>query len=162
MKRHDTSFHLMNNSNYSLHTIEEAQDLACFLANCFPNPETTLFGLAELLVNAVEHGNLEISYDEKTKLLAKGKLHDEIITRQESEKYKNRKVDVLFKRTKESYIIKIIDEGKGFEWKEFMTVAPSRASDNHGRGIAQANVISFNKIKYNASSNEVIATVDTR
>jgi hypothetical protein len=44
------------------------KNISCFVANCFPDPEAVLPGVAELIVNAVEHGNLSISYEEKTAL----------------------------------------------------------------------------------------------
>jgi len=48
-------------------TLYEARTLATYIANCFPEPERTIYGLHELLINAVEHGNLGITCPEKTK-----------------------------------------------------------------------------------------------
>ena len=38
-----------------------------------------------------------------------------------------------------------------------MTIDPARAGDNHGRGIAQANTMSFDKLKYNEKGNQAVA-----
>ena len=56
------------------------------------------------------------------------------------------------------YVV-ITDQGDGFDWKKFMRIDPSRAGDNHGRGIAQANATSFDKLTYNDKGNQVIAFV---
>ena len=36
---------------------------------------------------------------------------------------------------------------------------PARAADNHGRGIAQANMVSFDRLTYNEVGNEVTCFV---
>ncbi len=46
-------------------TIEDAQNLAILLAKQCPDYDRVLFGLRELMINAVEHGNLEIGYEKK-------------------------------------------------------------------------------------------------
>lgn len=159
MKRHGASFKLIDNCQCTLRMLAEAEDLACFLANCFPQPDRTLGGLAELLTNAVEHGNLGISYEEKTDLIANGRWISEINRRTALPQYIDRKISVVYKRTKEAFMIKITDDGEGFDWRRFIKVDPSRSTDNHGRGIAQANMISFDKINYNDKGNEVTAFV---
>ena len=40
-----------------------------------------------------------------------------------------------------------------------MSIDPARAGDNHGRGIAQANSMSFDELKYNQEGNQAIAFV---
>jgi anti-sigma regulatory factor (Ser/Thr protein kinase) len=42
-----------------------------------PDPSRVVLGLTELMLNAVEHGNLSISYDEKSRLIASDLLHQE-------------------------------------------------------------------------------------
>ena len=41
------------------------RDLATLLSNICPDPQRVVVGMSELLINAVEHGNLGITYDEK-------------------------------------------------------------------------------------------------
>ena len=61
------SLHLIHvvDKSSGFHSLAEAEDLSCFIANFFPEPTKILLGIAALLINAVEHGNLQISYDEK-------------------------------------------------------------------------------------------------
>ncbi len=56
---------------FSIRSTEDANTLAVQLASFCPDPIKSVLGLGELLVNAVEHGNLGITYSEKTLLNGK-------------------------------------------------------------------------------------------
>lgn len=159
LRKHKTSFNLMENCKFKIKTLSEAEQLASFLVNCFPDPGRAISGLAELLINAVEHGNLGITYDEKTTLIDTGTWRDEINRRAELPENKDKSVEVHFARKLKGSFVSIKDEGKGFDWKNFLQVDPARSSDNHGRGIAQANMVSFDKLTYNEIGNEVVAYI---
>ena len=45
--------------------------------------------------------------------------------------------------------------------KQYMEVDPSRAMHNHGRGIAMANMLCFNKLVYNEKGNQVTGIIET-
>ncbi len=161
LQKHKTSFQLIDTCRFQLRTLAEAEYLAAFLANCFPEPDRTVSGLAELLVNAVEHGNLGIDYSEKTRLIEQGTWRAEVERRQAMAEHRQKRADVIYRKKTEGYFVTIKDEGKGFEWKNYLQVDPSRASHSHGRGIAQANAISFDKITFNDPGNEVTGFVGT-
>ena len=78
LNRYGTALKALNTCQISVRTLEEVEDSACFLASCFPEPERVVAGLMELLVNAVEHGNLGITYEGKKLLIADNKWRDEI------------------------------------------------------------------------------------
>ena len=59
---------LMASGRFLFRTIDECKNLAALLASMSPRPDRVVVGLSELLMNAVEHGNLGISYDDKSKL----------------------------------------------------------------------------------------------
>lgn len=159
LKRHRTSFNLIHTCKFTLRTIEEAESLCAFMAHCFPDPDRVLPGLAELLFNAVEHGTYEIGYEKKTDLIAAGTLRAEILRRQELPDYAGRTVEALITRKEDGIYIVITDQGKGFDWRQYMSIEPSRANDNHGRGIAQARAMSFDRLTFNESGNQAIAFV---
>lgn len=162
LKKHHTSFHLIHVCKFKYRTLDEAEALAAFMARCFPDPERVLSGLAELLVNAVEHGNLEIGYDAKTELLDSGLWHTEILRRQELPEYKDRIIEASIARRDDGIYAVVTDQGNGFDWAKYMTIDPSRAGDNHGRGIAQAKAVSFDKLTYNAKGNQAVAFVGNK
>ncbi|MGI9493464.1 MAG: response regulator [Geminicoccaceae bacterium] len=153
--KHRSSFAFFRNCEFEIRTLGDAEDLACFLANCFPDPERALSGLAELLTNAVEHGNLGIGYAGKTDLIAKGIWRQEVERRLEQPEHRSKLVRVFFNRTEQDLTVTIKDEGPGFDWEAYMQIDPSRATDNHGRGIAQAHLHSFDQLIYNDAGNQV-------
>ncbi|ODS23640.1 hypothetical protein AB835_07975 [Candidatus Endobugula sertula] len=161
MSQHKKSFSLINSCRFFICDLLEAESLTCFVANCFPDPEKVVPGIAELLINSIEHGNLAIGYEEKTWLIKEGTWREEVLRRSLLPEHQGKKVEVIFKNKSDEYSLKIIDSGRGFNWKNYMDVDPSRAMDNHGRGIAQANAISFDKLIYNDAGNEVTAIINS-
>jgi two-component system, cell cycle response regulator len=159
LSRHRSSFRLMDSAMFHLKTLKQAEDSACFIANCFPDSEAILPAIAELIINAVEHGNLGVTYEEKSKLIANGTWREELKRRSELTENKDKIVEIFFKHEGDSYTIKISDQGKGFAWPKYIYVDPARALDNHGRGIARANMI-FTKLQYNKEGNQVLATLN--
>lgn len=161
MERRKISFGLVQILKCTFRTLDEAEGLSVFLANYFDDPDRTLTGISELLVNAVEHGNLGISYEEKSALVAAKEWHNEVERRISDPQYAKRVVTVIFERKEQACYIQISDEGKGFDWKQYLEVDPSRAMHNHGRGIAMANMLCFSKLLYNDKGNQVTGIIET-
>lgn len=159
MERRKISFGLVQILKCTLKSLDEAEGMSIFLANFFNEPDRTLTGISELLINAVEHGNLGISYNEKSTLVTEHKWQEEVSKRLSDPRYKDRQVTVIFERKKDACYIQISDEGEGFNWKEYMDVDPSRAMHNHGRGIAMANMLCFSKLVYNEKGNQVTGII---
>lgn len=130
-----------------LHTLETA---------CTPLEQKAIqMSLVEILMNAIEHGNLVIGYEQKGEALAAGTLDRLIEERRRSEPFASRRVTVTYSidATKATFTIR--DEGKGFDWR---TLPDARNSENagkaHGRGllIARANM---DEVTFNQQGNEV-------
>lgn len=150
---------LLDEAHFTYRTLEEARGLAAVLANACPDAESTVIGLTELMVNAVEHGNLGITYDEKSALLVDGGWAEEVARRLTLPENLNKRVDVRFARGDDQLRFTICDRGNGFEWTCYMDVDPRRAFDRHGRGILMARHVSFSSIEYRGTGSEVVATV---
>lgn len=153
---------LLDHAGFSFRTLTEAEHLAALVAYAFPEPDRVLVGLAELMINAIEHGNLGLNYEDKSMLLASAGWRTEVTRRQLLPEHKNKTAKIVFAREQNRYIVRISDEGKGFDWKRYLFLDPSRASDSHGRGIAQANAFSFDALSYNEAGTEVTAIVNQR
>jgi CheY-like chemotaxis protein len=150
---------LLHNGTFRFQTLEEARQLAALLAHAYPDPSRVVTGLLELLLNAVEHGNLGISYHEKTRFLEDGTLDDEIARRLRNPAYANRHASATFIRHGEALHLSVIDEGAGFDWRPFLELNPQRAFHSHGRGIATARMFSFDKLEYHGTGNHVETVV---
>ncbi|MBF0500870.1 MAG: response regulator [Candidatus Riflebacteria bacterium] len=114
-------------------------------------------GLVELLANAIEHGNLEISYQEKTQLMEKNadnldKLYKE---RNLNPIFASRRVTVEFHMDTEICRWTITDEGPGFDQSKVPDpTAEENMFANHGRGILLSRM-QFDEFAYIGKGNQV-------
>jgi CheY-like chemotaxis protein/anti-sigma regulatory factor (Ser/Thr protein kinase) len=150
---------LLRNATFSIRTLEDARDLAGVLANACPDPNTAIIGLTELLCNAIEHGNVHITYEEKSALRDKTDWQREVERRLELPENASKRVDVSVEREDTRLRFTIRDGGAGFDWSRFLEIDPARAFDTHGRGIAMARRLSFESVEYVGCGNTVVATV---
>ncbi len=150
---------LMEQSRFRFRTLEEARNLAFLLANCFPEPEGVVYGLNEMLINAVEHGNLGITYGEKTQLVMQGRLFEEIDRRLAQPENRGKWAYLSFESSRDAIRVHIKDQGKGFDWRQYLEISPDRATHPHGRGIATSRLMSFTSVEYIGCGNEVVCTV---
>lgn len=150
---------LMSQGRFRLRTLDEAQALAAMIANACPEPRRVVMGLSELLVNALEHGNLGITYAEKSELNATGAWRMEVERRTALAENRGKFVELEFERTPSAIHILIMDQGEGFDWEKYLSFSPERSMDNHGRGIAMAGLLSFDRIEYQGQGNRVLAVI---
>jgi len=113
-------------------------------------------GLRETLVNAIEHGNLNITYEEKTRATESGNLQALIKQRQEDPLYSNRSVTVDYSADPTLIRFVVTDEGDGFDHEAFRqrTHAPN-LSILHGRGLRMTAAM-FDRFEFNLKGNCVI------
>lgn len=154
-----SALNLLQSAQFQFRTMQEAHTLSLYLAQCFPEPERVVNGITELMFNAIEHGNLSIGYEMKAELSAQGHLETEIQQRLQTPGLGERVAEVAITRKDGGVYIVISDQGEGFDWQNFMKIDPSRAGQHHGRGIAMANSISFDKLTYNEKGNKAVAFV---
>ena len=149
----------LQQGRFRVQTIEEAYDLALLVAQACPNSEKVAFGLNELIVNGVEHGNLQIGYEEKTKLQENDQWEEEIVRRQISPEHAHKFVEVTFERHPDRIQLTVTDQGLGFDWSDYQEIKPERLLESHGRGIAMAKALSFDHLEYVGSGNRVFCVV---
>jgi CheY-like chemotaxis protein len=153
------SLRLMQSAAFTFQTVEQARDIGALLANTCPNPAATVIGLTELLVNAIEHGNLGITYEQKSRLTNGGDWAAEVARRLALPENASKRAEVNFERLANGVRFVIRDQGKGFDWQHYLQVEPQRAFDTHGRGIAIAYRLSFTQLEYRGCGNEVVGMI---
>jgi CheY-like chemotaxis protein len=161
VKKYRSVIGLLDESRFHFRTLEEAKDLAYYVAACFPDPERAVYGLHELLINAVEHGNLGISYAEKSRLLSGGAWHTEVERRLGLAENSQKCGTLILTVSEDQLKVHITDKGSGFKWERYIEFSAERATDTHGRGIASARAFSFDTLEYLGPGNEVVVTVKT-
>lgn len=159
VKRQGNVLSCLAEARFIFRTPQEARDLAALLANTAPDPGRIVLGLSELMLNAIEHGNLDIGYDRKTALIENGSLEHEIERLLNSAEFSNRHAEVRVRRSDGELSFRIRDQGAGFNWQGYLEMSPERAFDTHGRGIAMARMLSFERVEYAAQGNEVEAVI---
>lgn len=157
--RYDVALKTVMSLQAQVRSLAEAENVGCLIASCFPQPERIVTGLMDLLVNAVEHGNLGITYEEKTQLLGENRWQTEINRRLGLPEYCDKRVEVIYQHKPDGWFVQITDEGNGFDWRRYWQIDPSQATASHGRGIARARLLSFDRIAYNEAGNQVKVTV---
>lgn len=150
---------LTTQATFHLRTVAEAKGLAAALARACPDPEATAVGLVELIVNGIEHGNLGISYEDKTRLCLEGSWTEEVEHRLALPENRDKVIEVGFARETDRAIFTIRDQGPGFDWERYLEFDPNRIMHCHGRGIALAKANAFTDLRYRAPGNQVTATV---
>lgn len=159
VRRQGKSLSCLMQGRFAFSTPDEARNLATLVANAAPDPGRVVLGLSELMLNAVEHGNLGIGYNEKSRLIEQGTLHEEIERLLETEEFGSRRAELLIERRDGELIFEIHDQGPGFDWRTYLEMSPERAFDTHGRGIAMSRMISFDQLEYLGAGNQVRAVI---
>jgi len=150
----------LHQAHFQFRTLQDAHIVAQFLAHTCPNARLALMGITEIFINAIEHGNLAITYDEKTELQQEeedwiGAIEKRLNLPNNIDKY----VDVYFLRTEQELQIRVVDQGQGFDWKKYQCMPAQRSLDSHGRGIMMARNLAFNRIEFSESGNEVLCVI---
>ncbi len=114
-------------------------------------------GIREMIINAIEHGNLGITYEEKTLAQKNQSYHDLLRERQMSAENRNKKVRIDYHLNENTISYSIRDEGKGFDCKKYLKLKVKSLNSRmlqHGRGILITRSV-FDQIQYNEKGNEV-------
>jgi len=153
--------HVKYEINNSLLLADEiAHRVVVNLKKFLPNNIISQLRLAtsELLINAIEHGNLGITYEDKLTRMEMDDYFDYVSQKINENNNKNKKVKVEFLINDEKFMLKITDQGKGFDHKNYTNKSDASTNESflqHGRGISLAKHI-FDEITYNDKGNQVL------
>lgn len=152
-------FSCLNSAEFHFHTFEQAAFLAKHLSKIFPTPQKVAIGLAEILTNAIEHGNLGITFHEKTCLIDAGELEAECNRRLANPDISKKYALLYLEQTTERITITVSDQGQGFDWQRYIEMGMDLSCTSHGRGIALAKTLSFDTLEYSGVGNVVSCSV---
>jgi anti-sigma regulatory factor (Ser/Thr protein kinase) len=114
-------------------------------------------GLVEILTNAIEHGSLGISYEEKREALRSSVFYDLARQRSLQSPWKDRRVHARSLVDPEEGLVRfrVEDEGDGFDWRNMPDpFSQTNLGARHGRGILMASH-AFQSLRYNEKGNTV-------
>lgn len=141
---------------FYVRTLEECYFLAKELTQHDPQAALLRLGLQELLVNAVEHGNLGITYQEKKRLLREGHWQEEVNLRLHMSENRHKQVTLEVANYPQKKMYIITDEGGGFDWAAHSFADLSMTPTSHGRGIFLAKTMCFDHVEYLGKGNQVM------
>lgn len=146
--------------HFKFKTMQEADSLAAFLSEICPNATLAHMGLCELFTNAIEHGNLNITPEEKHLLQQEGRWLEEIERRLTLTENQIKWVNVYTHLQEDLLQIKVVDEGLGFDWQHYQSNQEKVNLETRGRGILMAQNLAFKSLRYQGCGNEVIAVIE--
>lgn len=145
--------------NYLTTAEEISHRLVRNVAKYLPKEEIPVLriSLREIIINAIEHGNLNITFEEKTQAMMEDRYLTFIAERQNDELYRNRKVKIEYLLKEDQVVYKITDEGSGFDHSHISQKQEEASSEllAHGRGISMAANF-FDQVIYNKKGNQVM------
>lgn len=152
----------LTRAEFEFATLQQATELSTLASLAAPQPENIVMGLSELLINAVEHGNLGITYAEKSRLRLEDRWQEEVERRLLLPHNAGKRARLTVERSATEVRFTVGDEGRGFDYTRYLDFDPERAFDPNGRGIAMARQLSFKRLEYIGSGNVVSAAVDVQ
>ncbi|MBP7737342.1 MAG: ATP-binding protein [Spirochaetes bacterium] len=146
-------------NNYIMAAEDVTQRLTRNLKKYMEQKQASLLRIAlrELVINAIEHGNLSISFNEKSEAIMNDTYFTLIANRRQDPRYRDRKVLIEYSLSPSKVVYRITDEGDGFSHGALSGSDARDASANllsHGRGISMAKNI-FDSVAYNEKGNQV-------
>jgi DNA-binding response OmpR family regulator len=112
-------------------------------------------GLYEIVVNAIEHGNLGITYEEKEDSLNRNTYQTLLESRLRMAVEDKKTVTIKSALDRSGVEVEVRDEGKGFDHSKFPTATDAESiMSAHGRGILLASLY-FDSIEFQGSGNTV-------
>lgn len=150
---------ILEETRFRFRTFDEAEKIADFVSFFCPNPEKVRVGLYELMVNAIEYGNLGVPYEKKYQLMAENKWQEEVQRLVSLPENADKFATLAFVTRPQEITIYIKDQGKGFRWRDYMDFDPMRMTEPHGRGIAMSNAICFSSLEYEDNGTQAVCHI---
>lgn len=111
--------------------------------------------LYEILINAIEHGSLEITFEEKCQAIENNTYDALLGERLANPAYSQRRVTIDYRMIPGELHYLVKDEGKGFDWRSLPCPDPSTSLlVPCGRGIFLARIY-LDRVEFNEKGNEV-------
>lgn len=128
---------------FPFRTLEDVTGLSQLVAGLCPESEMVQIALSELMLNAVEHGNLGLGFVRKGELMSCGAWRNEVERLLDTPAYLERFAYLRVELRPREVRFLIRDQGNGFDPEPYLNLNPARSVEPHGRGIAIARMLAF-------------------
>ncbi len=111
--------------------------------------------IREALFNAIEHGNLAITFEEKSRAMAEDRYLELVRARRSAPEFSDRRVAIASVLNRREFAVRITDEGAGFDHRKRTNPDQLNAGlEQHGRGLMMIRA-AFDEVRYNERGNEL-------
>ena len=119
------------------------------------NVDVIAMAFHEALVNALEHGNLELDSELKADLFQDQDPYlDRLAERIKDPAFASRKVDVFMDSQPDSFEVSIRDEGPGFDTRGALDAPDDAISRHCGRGLPLIRVV-MDEVRFSPKGNQI-------
>lgn len=128
----------LSKAHFRIQTPNQASSLAWLLSQQAENPDRVYLGILEILINAIEHGNLQLKPSQRKSLLSKDDFRQELESLTKQSPFCTKWVEIEYASDDNFVTIEVKDQGVGFDWQRFL---------NENRPIKPwGNICGFHKI----------------
>lgn len=135
-------------ATFPFRTLGDVASLSMLVAGMCADSAVLQIALSELMVNAVEHGNLGLGFNRKRELMAAGEWRNEVerllLLPGNAERFAWLRVEC---RPRELRVL-IRDQGPGFDPAPYLNLNAERSVEPYGRGIAIARMLAFPELVF--------------
>ncbi len=148
---------LIQTHHFAFNTLEEATKLAAYITSLYPEKfhKRIELGLNELFFNAIEHGNLGIDCELKAILKKTNQWENEVQKRLNTAANHSKFVEASIEINPSYILLKVKDQGNGFDWRLFNEESEKPSYEASGRGLMMAKKYCFDKVEFSEKGNEV-------
>lgn len=134
----------------------------CSLLTGFVEPRERMrveLALEEAIRNGFEHGNLGITFDEKTNTCDNGTFENLVAERSKAAQAAGKKLYIKVVLNPRQFSCRVRDDGKGFDWRKYYQKDAQLPAPDilHGRGMVVINKL-FDSVSFNDKGNEITLT----
>jgi DNA-binding response OmpR family regulator len=119
------------------------------------NVDVIAMAYHEALVNALEHGNLEMDSSLKGDFITGSDSYFHLLAeRLKDPTYGERRIDVMMEANLEFFEVIVRDGGSGFDPRRIPRVTDASLSKQYGRGLAMIHMV-MDEVSHNQAGNEI-------
>ena len=111
-------------------------------------------GIEEIITNAIEHGCLGITADDKEQAIREHRFAELLKLRMQLPEVSRLRIEVLSELLDDAFQVTVTDPGGGFDWRGRAKVEPDYLATFSGRGILLAR-LAFDELDFNPRGNQV-------
>lgn len=119
------------------------------------NVDVISMAFHEALVNALEHGNLELDSSVKSDMFSEKDPYTALrLERLSDEHFASRMVDVFMESTPDHFVVTFTDQGPGFDTSRVAYAAEDSLHKLTGRGLAMIQMV-MDEVTFNERGNQI-------